>query len=269
MGAGPSRKQESAKSPPALQPLRAQLKKSPGEGGTTHQPRTPPRACPDPAARDQFHQTLRGASHRQSASCTFEPAAGVTPTDARTGGCGLVGGWEWYPALGTPPPPRAPLSSPAFSVCAPLVPLLTSGVGGGRWSVPGGQPGQFGAGVGAAFGGFGEVRVGAGEVAQVEHGAAAAAGRPGPRWAGARAAGGEARSPSSKLPTLGSGTRVGGPRRPGSPGPASGGGSWPLQSAPGLPWPTVPPTYIAEAVLAPGFRLPGPLPFREAPALAP
>lgn len=60
-----------------------------------------------------------------------------------------------------------------------------------------------------------------------------------------------------------------GSRRPGSPAPASGGGSWLLQSATGLPQPTVPPTYIAAAALAPGFRLPGPLPFREAPALAP
>lgn len=30
-----------------------------------------------------------------------------------------------------------------------------------------------------------------------------------------------------------------------------------------------PPTYIAAAALAQGFRLPGPLPFREAPALPP
>lgn len=33
MGAGPSRKQESAKSPPAPQLLKAQLKKSPAEEG--------------------------------------------------------------------------------------------------------------------------------------------------------------------------------------------------------------------------------------------
>lgn len=30
-----------------------------------------------------------------------------------------------------------------------------------------------------------------------------------------------------------------------------------------------PPTYIAAAALAQGFRLPGPLPFREAPAQPP
>jgi hypothetical protein len=94
--------------------------------------------------------------------------------------------------------------------------------------------------VGAAFGGLGEKRVGAGEVAQVEHGAVAA-GRPGPRWTGARAAGRESGRPSSRLRALGWGTRVGGPRRPGSPAPASGGGSWLLQSATGLPQPTVPP----------------------------
>lgn len=121
-----------------------------------------------------------------------------------------------------------------------LAPLLTSRIRGGRGSVPSRQPRQLGAGMGAAFGGLGEERVGAGEVAQVEHGVVAA-GRPGPRWAGARAAGRESRRPSSRLPALGSGTRVGGPRRPGSPAPASGGGSWFLQSATGLPQPTVPP----------------------------
>lgn len=139
-------------------------------------------------------------------------------------------------------PPRAPLPSPlvAFGVFELLAPLLTSRIRGSRGSVPSRQPGQLGAGLGAAFVGLGEERVGAGEVAQVEHGAVAA-GRPGPRWAGARAAGRESGRPSSRLPALGSGTRLGGPRRPGSPAPASGGGSWLLQSATGLSQPTVPP----------------------------
>lgn len=190
---------------------------------------------------------------------------------SRTGTCGLVGGWERYRALWDTSPPPSPLPPPlaAVAVCAPLVPLLTCRIGGGRGSVPGGQPGQLGAGVDAAFGGLGEVRVGAGEVAQVEHGAVAA-GCPGPRWAGARAAGGEARRPSSELRTL-AWFRD-----------ASWGTATPWLARTGLgqrllvspkrtraPPAHSPPTYIGEAVLAPGFRLPGPLPFREAPALAP
>lgn len=121
----------------------------------------------------------------------------------------LVGGGNGTARLGTfPHAPRAsPITPHRVRSLRVPDPFLTSRIRGGRGSVPSRQPGQLGAGVGAAFGGLREKRVGAGEVAQVEHGAVAA-GRPGPRWTGARAAGRESGRPSSRFPELGWGTRV-------------------------------------------------------------
>lgn len=192
-------------------------------------------AAATPSTRARLAQATRRAPHALPILQRRDPHGRPRARNTqgfRTGACWPWWGWEWCRALGDPqappPQPRAPLPSPlvAFGVFELLAPLLTSRIrgGGGRGSVPSRQPGQLGAGVGAAFGGLGEERVRAGEVAQVEHGAVAA-GCPGPRWVGARAAGRESGRPSSRLPALGSGKRVGGPRRPGSPAPASSGGS--------------------------------------------
>lgn len=118
MGAGPSRKQESVKSPPAPQLLKAQLKKSPAKGGTTHQPRTPQRACLGAYSCDPLHPSPPGARHPQSASCTSDPAAegpprtpqGAHTQGSRTGACGLGGGGNGTARLGTPTPHPARLS---------------------------------------------------------------------------------------------------------------------------------------------------------------
>lgn len=70
MGAGPSRKQESAKSPPAPQLLKAQLKKSPAEEGAGISSKHIKGHASEESA-DPTQGSLGAHLHIQSAFCTF------------------------------------------------------------------------------------------------------------------------------------------------------------------------------------------------------